>query len=405
LLILASLAKVEGDAGFSAKYWPQLEKWAKYLADKGFDPENQLCTDDFAGHLAHNVNLSAKAIEALGAYAFLAEKLGKTEEAAKYHAMAKSFADRWVNEGKDGDHYKLAFDKPGTWSQKYNLVWDRLIGLDLFPKSVAQEEMAFYRGKLHSYGLPLDNRADYTKLDWIVWTATLTPDISDFRALVDPIAKFLNDTPDRVPMSDWYWTSTAKQRGFQARSVVGGVFIKLLDDQAAWHKYAGRDQLKVGPWAPLPKPPVITEVVPTAGTKATDWKYTLSTPADNWMAPEFDASSWSTGQAGFGHGPEPGAPIRTHWSTREIWVRRDFDLTADQAKNVQLVIQHDDDADVYVNGVLVVHLPGANRYETFELPKAAKAALKPGKNILAIHCTDTGGDSFLDAGFVTVKTP
>jgi len=240
LLILAALAHAEGDADFSATYWPQLEKWAQYLADKGFDPESQLSTDDFAGHLAHNVNLSAKAIEALGAYAYLAEQLGKADEAGKYRALAESFAQRWVEEGKSEDHYKLAFDRADTWSQKYNLVWDRLLGLDLFPPTVAQEEMTFYRGKQNPYGLPLDNREDYTKLDWIVWTATLTGNSEDFQALVDPIARFLNDTPDRVPMTDWFFTSTPRHRGFQARSVVGGVFIKLLDDRDLWMKYARR---------------------------------------------------------------------------------------------------------------------------------------------------------------------
>jgi hypothetical protein len=402
LIILAALAKVEGNAGFSAKYWPQLEKWAKYLETKGFDPESQLSTDDFAGHLAHNVNLSAKAIEALGAYADLAEKLGKTEEANHYHSLALGFAKRWVAEGKVGDHYKLAFDRPDTWSQKYNLVWDRLLGLDLFPRSVAQEEMAFYRTKLNAYGLPLDNRANYTKLDWIVWTATLTPNAEDFHALVNPIAKFLSETSERVPMTDWYMTSEPHQRGFQARSVVGGVFIKLLDDFATWKKYASRDRRKVGPWAGLPTPPVITQVVPTAGSATTEWAYTIKEPVLGWEQPGFDASSWNIGKGGFGHGPEPDAPIRTIWNTKDIWVRRDFTLTAEQAKQVQLTISHDDDADVFINGVFALHLPGAQRYETYELTKTAQAALKPGHNVLAIHCTDTGGDSYIDAGFVLV---
>jgi len=403
LLILAALAKVEGNANFCAKYWPQLEKWARYLQDKGFDPERQLTTDDFAGHVAHNVNLSAKAIEALGAYAFLAEKLGKTDEAARYHKVAQGFAERWVSEGKEGDHYKLAFDKPDTWSQKYNLVWDRLLGLDLFPRSVAQEEMAYYRTKMHAFGLPLDNRADYTKLDWIVWTATLSPKLDDFLTLVDPIATFLSETPDRVPMTDWYMTSTPKQRGFQARSVVGGVFIKLLDDPATWQKYALRDHHMVGPWAAIPPPPIVTAVVPTAVEAAIDWSYTLATPPSDWMKPAFDASSWQTGPGAFGHGQDPDPLIRTTWNTREIWVRREFTLTAEQVSQVQFSISHDDDAEVYINGVLAIRLPNAQRYETYELSKAAKAALKPGRNVLAIHCTDTGGDSYIDAGFVTVK--
>ena len=140
----------------------------------------------------------------------------------------------------DGDHYKLAFDKPGTWSQKYNLVWDKLLDLDLFPASIRKTEMAFYLEHLNQYGLPLDNRADYTKLDWELWTATLTEDASQFTALMDPIGKWLNETPSRVPLTDWYDSKTGVMLHFQARSVVGGVFIKALADKnlrEKWRKF------------------------------------------------------------------------------------------------------------------------------------------------------------------------
>jgi hypothetical protein len=238
LILVAAIARMDGNADFAGRYWPVLTRWAEYLKDKGFDPENQLCTDDFAGHLAHNVNLSAKAIVALGAFARLAEMRGDRSTAAEYRTLAEQFAGRWAKQAADGDHFRLAFDRPGTWSQKYNLVWDRLLGLNLFPAAIAQKEMAYYRRMQQRYGLPLDNRRLYTKLDWITWTATLTGSRADFEALVNPIFDFLDATPIRVPMNDWFWTHDATKAGFQARSVVGGVFLRLLYDDATWKKWS-----------------------------------------------------------------------------------------------------------------------------------------------------------------------
>jgi hypothetical protein len=228
LLLVDAIARQENSAAFAARWWPQLTKWADYLMANGLDPENQLCTDDFAGHLAHNANLSLKAIEAIAAYGQLAARLHHADIADRYQSAAHHMAQQWVTMDTDGDHFKLAFDRPGTWSQKYNLVWDRILGLDLFPPQVAATAVAFYRGHLNAYGLPLDNRASYTKLDWTVWTATLASRPADFEALIHPVFEFLQHSPSRVPMTDWYDTISGKQVGFQARSVVGGVFIKLL---------------------------------------------------------------------------------------------------------------------------------------------------------------------------------
>ncbi len=228
LILIDQIARIDGNCDFANDYWRILYNWAEYLIAKGLDPENQLCTDDFAGHLAHNANLSAKAIVALGAYAHLCEMNGKDFSAQRFRARAEEFAKEWVKLAKDGDHYKLAFDREGTWSQKYNIVWDKLLDLNLFPREVVETELAFYKTKYNKYGLPLDNRSDYTKLDWEVWTATLANDREGFDSIMNPVYEFVNAT-NRVPLTDWYYTSTSRQVGFQARAVVGGVFIKLLE--------------------------------------------------------------------------------------------------------------------------------------------------------------------------------
>jgi hypothetical protein len=240
LLMVAALAKAEGNADYAKRYWSLLTQWAEYLREKGLDPENQLCTDDFAGHLAHNTNLSLKAILALGGYAMLCRMVGDTARAEEYHRLAREMAQQWMRMADDGDHYRLAFDKPGTWSQKYNLVWDQLLNLNLFPKEVARKEIAYYKTKMNPYGLPLDNRSQYTKLDWTVWTATLAESSEDFNLFMDAVWRWMNETPSRVPLTDWYWTHDAKQVGFQARSVVGGVFIKMLGDAEVWRKWLAR---------------------------------------------------------------------------------------------------------------------------------------------------------------------
>lgn len=245
LILVDALARAEGNAQLAKRYWPQLTSWAQYLRGKGLDPENQLTTDDFAGHVAHNANLSIKAIDALAAYADLAQMLKQEDVAKEYSATAKTMAGKWVAMAAEGDHYKLAFNSPGTWSQKYNLVWDIVLDYNLFPKSVRETELGFYMKKLNLYGLPLDSRADYTKLDWSVWTATLASTPEQFNAMIDPIYRWTNETPSRVPLTDWYDTKTGKQIGFQARSVVGGVFIKALSNQqltAKWRDKGATDK-------------------------------------------------------------------------------------------------------------------------------------------------------------------
>lgn len=403
ILLLAAVAKAEGKPDFAAQFWPQVTQWAQYLEAKGFDPENQLCTDDFAGHLAHNANLSVKAIVALGAYGMLCEMRGDKEGAKKYHDLAVEMAQKWVKAADDGDHFRLAFDKAGSWSQKYNLIWDKLLGLNVFPPDVLTKEMAFYIKTRDQYGLALDNRQPYAKLDWSIWTASMAPNRSEFDALVDPIFDFLNHNPDRNPMTDWYWTKKGSETGFHARPVVGGVFIKMLTEPATWKKWAFTGPTLRGKWAPLPTPPEVREIVADARKAPVEWKYTTQQPAPIWMEERYDASTWKAGSAPFGSPNTPGISPRTDWRTGDIWMRREFTLTAGHISNLQVQAYHDEDIEVYINGALAAKASGyTTSYVLINMRQAAKTALRNGKNLIAVHCHQTGGGQGVDVGLVDV---
>jgi hypothetical protein len=404
LILCDAVAQAEGNADFVTPWWPQLTQWAKYLEKYGLDPEEQLCTDDFMGHLAHNANLSVKAILGLAAYGDLCKMRGDASNAERYAQLAKVDAAHWMTVAADENHYRLAFDKPNSWSQKYNLVWDRILGLNVFPPSVAQKEVAGYKTVMQRFGVPLDSRTHLTKADWSIWSATLADNPADFETIVAPIYDYLNQTTTRDPISDSYLTDDLHSGGMHARPVVGGFFIKLLADRAVWHQWASGDKVKAAGWAPLPTPPKVTVVVPAADRQAALWSYTTGTPPAGWMAPGFDDSSWNKGKSGFGTQGTPGATVGTTWKTADIWLRRDMDLPAQDYDELQGWLHHDEDVEVYINGVLAIRDGGfITGYEAFPLTPQGKAALKPGKNQIAIHCHQTQGGQYVDFGLVDVQ--
>ncbi len=231
LTLAAQLCKLDGNANYVRKYYGILETWANYLSENGQDPANQLCTDDFAGHWAHNANLSIKAIMGVAAFAEIARMMGFNDTADKYLARAREMGTKWEKDAREGDHYRLAFDRNNTWSQKYNMIWDKLWQTSVFPAGTMERDVKYYLKKQNKYGLPLDIRKDYTKNDWIMWTAAMASDKETFLKFVEPVYKFMDETESRVPTSDWYDTKTGRMVGFKARSVIGGFWMRVLEEK------------------------------------------------------------------------------------------------------------------------------------------------------------------------------
>ncbi|HUY32507.1 MAG TPA: glycoside hydrolase family 2 TIM barrel-domain containing protein [Pirellulales bacterium] len=153
-------------------------------------------------------------------------------------------------------------------------------------------------------------------------------------------------------------------------------------------------------------PPVFTVLAATSEREPQAWHYTLETPGERWMATDFDDSAWKRGPGGFGTKTTPGAVARTEWNTPDIWLRREVELpkSAGGFNDPHLMMHHDEEAEIYVNGVLASNVTGyTTRYLATPLRAAARAALRPGRNVIAVHCKQTGGGQYIDVGLAEAK--
>ncbi len=229
LITEANVALATGSADFANEHIDLLEKWSRYLIEYGADPGHQLCTDDFAGHLAHNCNLSLKAIMGLQGMSIIQNMLGDTDKSAFYRSEAEKMTAIWMKTAVNTDGTtRLAFDRPDTYSMKYNMVWDKVWGSSLFTQEFMDAEIADNMKHFNKYGMPLDSRADYTKSDWLVWTASMASSDKVFADYISPLWKAYNESPSRVPLSDWYDTVSGQWVSFRHRTVQGGLFIRML---------------------------------------------------------------------------------------------------------------------------------------------------------------------------------
>jgi hypothetical protein len=151
-------------------------------------------------------------------------------------------------------------------------------------------------------------------------------------------------------------------------------------------------------------PPEVVAVVPTSKDKEQSWRYTFTKPADHWFVPDFNDLSWKTGPGGFGNRGTPGGVDRTPWHTSEIWLRRGIMLPDGPFTHLQLQVHADDFADIYLNGTLAAKVnkctPG---YLEVPISEEARKTLRPGSNVLAVTCRDTGGGRYIDVGLVEPK--
>jgi hypothetical protein len=232
LILTAAVATLEGNADYAAKHWEKLSLWTRFLLETGVYPEKQTTSDNFAPSYSQNTNLSIKAILGIASYGRLATMLKQKEVGASYLSRAKEMAKEWEREANARDHYRMAFDLPdSTWSQKYNLIWDKVLNLNVFSPSVAETEIAYYATRMNEYGLPLDGREQYAKTDWSLFTAALAGDSASFGQFIVPIYRFMNETMHRDPLPDLYNTDAPTHRLFFARPVVGAVYMKMLEDK------------------------------------------------------------------------------------------------------------------------------------------------------------------------------
>lgn len=228
LIMTAAAMAVGGGTQLAQENFDLLTKWADYLLEHGLGSESQLCTDDFAGHLAGNVNLTLKAMTGLCCYGEICRRLNQTCE-KKYAEGAKKLAQKALS-AANGGVMPLAYGRDGSYSLKYNLLFEKLFGFGLVGQNVIEREIEYYLTKSLAYGIPLDERAQYTKSDWLLWCAALTEDPAKRDALYKPVVRYLAESSSRVPFGDWYDADNGRIENFVNRTVQGGIFAPLLKD-------------------------------------------------------------------------------------------------------------------------------------------------------------------------------
>lgn len=204
-----------------------------------------------------------------------------------------------------------------------------------------------------------------------------------------------------------------KLRGLQIEGLAAAIYTQTTDVEVEVNgvitydrEVIKLDEESIAMNRQLTEPvPGVRVILPTAEKQGAKWRYTLTQPRQGWSDAKFDADSWEEGESGFGTEGTPGTIVRTTWDTPDIWLRREFELPPDQLWNLPaLRVHHDEDAEVYLNGEKIAELRGYSiQYTIVPLEAGAKKALKQGKNILAVHCRQTGGGQYIDVGLASLE--
>lgn len=210
-----------------------LKTWYKYLANASLIPTNQLCTDDFFERIDKNVNLSIKAIQAIKCFSLIADRFGFAEDKEEADNVLDSYMTEFNEHFDRKDHLPLSyFGNDDTYSLKYNLAYDKVLGTNIFSEKLINNELKYYLTQVKHFSVALDQRSDLTKTDWIIYVSSLSEDREIQKKLYSGVVNFLKESECRVPFSDLYHVDNGIIKDFQNRPVQGAIFMLLLKDKA-----------------------------------------------------------------------------------------------------------------------------------------------------------------------------
>ncbi|KAF5390581.1 hypothetical protein D9757_002679 [Collybiopsis confluens] len=230
LIMALSYAQKSGDNSQLQRYTSLLAQWTDFLVTDSLIPANQISTDDFAGSLANQTNLAIKGIIGIKAMSQIWGILGNTAQQTNLSSIASSYVTQWqkLAASTTGPHLTLDYNDANSWGLSYNLFGDKLLGLNLFPQSVYNEQTAWYPTVSRAFGVPLDTRHTYTKSDWEIWTSTLMTNTEARDLLIHSVYLWASSGTSSQPFGDWYDTVAGAPEGFRARPVVGGHLAHLV---------------------------------------------------------------------------------------------------------------------------------------------------------------------------------